>query len=129
MDEPTSGLDARSAKLIMNGVRKIADSGRTIVCTIHQPSTEVFNLFDSLLLLRRGGRMVFFGELGEDSKHLIDYFEAFPDVKPITPGYNPATWMLECIGAGVGGGKSTSVPIGSVLAQPMDFAERFVVSD
>ncbi|KAF1787068.1 P-loop containing nucleoside triphosphate hydrolase [Phytophthora cactorum] len=50
-------IDARSAKLIMNGVRKIADSGRTIVCTIHQPSTEVFNLFDSLLLLRRGGRM------------------------------------------------------------------------
>lgn len=57
MDEPTSGLDARSAKLIMHGVRKIADSGRTIICTIHQPSTEVFNLFDSLLhgLLRRVG--------------------------------------------------------------------------
>ncbi|KAE8890358.1 ABC transporter G family member 35 [Phytophthora fragariae] len=86
MDEPTSGLDARSAKLIMNGVRKIADSGRTIVCTIHQPSTEVFNLFDSLLLLRRGGRMVFFGELGEDSKNLINYFEAFPDNAPPTIG-------------------------------------------
>jgi len=123
MDEPTSGLDARSAKLIMNGVRKIADSGRTIVCTIHQPSTEVFNLFDSLLLLRRGGRMVFFGELGEDSKNLINYFEAFPDVKAITPGYNPATWMLECIGAGVGGGHSAAGE------QPLDYAERFNASD
>ncbi|KAI9981232.1 hypothetical protein PInf_008931 [Phytophthora infestans] len=126
MDEPTSGLDARSAKLIMNGVRKIADSGRTIVCTIHQPSTEVFSFFDSLLLLRRGGRMVFFGELGEESKNLINYFEAFSDVKPITPGYNPATWMLECIGAGVGGGKAAA---NADPSQPMDFAERFMVSD
>ncbi|RLN89241.1 hypothetical protein BBJ28_00007821 [Nothophytophthora sp. Chile5] len=119
MDEPTSGLDARSAKLIMNGVRKIANSGRTVICTIHQPSTEVFNLFDSLLLLRRGGRMVFFGELGEESSALIDYFQASPGVKPIQPGYNPATWMLECIGAGVGGGT------GEVL----DFAEYFLTSD
>ncbi|EGZ11558.1 pleiotropic drug resistance protein ABC superfamily [Phytophthora sojae] len=126
MDEPTSGLDARSAKLIMNGVRKIADSGRTIVCTIHQPSTEVFNLFDSLLLLRRGGRMVFFGELGEDSKNLISYFEAFPGVNPIKPGYNPATWMLECIGAGVGGGKAAA---NADPSQPTDFADRFLVSD
>ncbi|KAI9981274.1 hypothetical protein PInf_008924 [Phytophthora infestans] len=110
MDEPTSGLDARSAKLIMSGVRKIADSGRTIVCTIHQPSTEVFNLFDSLLLLRRGGRMVFFGQLGEDSKNLINYFESFP----------------ECIGAGVGGGKAAA---NADPSQPLDYADRFVVSD
>ncbi|RLN55369.1 hypothetical protein BBP00_00008521 [Phytophthora kernoviae] len=127
MDEPTSGLDARSAKIIMDGVRKIADSGRTIVCTIHQPSTEVFKLFDSLLLLRRGGRMVFFGELGQESQHLIDYFQAFPDVKPITPGYNPATWMLECIGAGVGGGKTSAAGIDSEVL--LDFAERFLASD
>ncbi|OWZ14878.1 ABC transporter [Phytophthora megakarya] len=126
MDEPTSGLDARSAKLIMNGVRKIANSGRTIVCTIHQPSTEVFNLFDSLLLLRRGGRMVFFGELGENSQNLINYFERYPEVNPIKPGYNPATWMLECIGAGVGGGKAAA---GADPSQPLDFADRFAVSD
>uniref|UniRef100_H3GK62 ABC transporter domain-containing protein n=1 Tax=Phytophthora ramorum TaxID=164328 RepID=H3GK62_PHYRM len=126
MDEPTSGLDARSAKLIMNGVRKIADSGRTIVCTIHQPSTEVFNLFDSLLLLRRGGRMVFFGELGKDSQNLIDYFQGYPGINPIKPGYNPATWMLECIGAGVGGGKAVA---GADPSQPLDFADRFLVSD
>ncbi|EGZ18568.1 pleiotropic drug resistance protein ABC superfamily [Phytophthora sojae] len=70
LDEPTSGLDARSAKVIMDGVRKVADSGRTIVCTIHQPSSEVFFLFDSLLLLKRGGETVFFGELGHKCKHL-----------------------------------------------------------
>jgi ABC-type multidrug transport system ATPase subunit/ABC-type multidrug transport system permease subunit len=109
LDEPTSGLDARSAKLIMDGVRKVANTGRTIVCTIHQPSSEVFFLFDSLLLLKRGGETVFFGDLGKNCRNLINYFEAIPGVAPITPGYNPATWMLECIGAGVGSA-STDAP-------------------
>ncbi|POM65555.1 Pleiotropic drug resistance protein ABC Superfamily [Phytophthora palmivora] len=109
LDEPTSGLDAHSAKVIMDGVRKVADSGRTVVCTIHQPSSDVFFLFDSLLLLKRGGEMVFFGELDNaqpdhrECGHLIDYFEAIPEVVCLPEGQNPATWMLECIGAGVAG--------------------------
>ncbi|RLN64684.1 hypothetical protein BBJ29_009861, partial [Phytophthora kernoviae] len=109
LDEPTSGLDAHSAKVIMDGVRKVADSGRTIVCTIHQPSSDVFFLFDSLLLLKRGGEMVFFGELDNaesddrECGHLIDYFEAIQEVPRLPAGQNPATWMLECIGAGVAG--------------------------
>uniref|UniRef100_H3GLW5 ABC transporter domain-containing protein n=1 Tax=Phytophthora ramorum TaxID=164328 RepID=H3GLW5_PHYRM len=115
LDEPTSGLDARSAKLIMDGVRKVADSGRTIICTIHQPSSEVFYLFDSLLLLKRGGQTVFFGELGKDCRNLIDYFENIPGVAPLPLGYNPATWMLECIGAGVG----------NSAADDLDFADYF----
>ncbi|KAG3061861.1 hypothetical protein PI125_g24629 [Phytophthora idaei] len=102
LDEPTSGLDARSAKLIMDGVRKVADTGRTIVCTIHQPSAMVFQVFDSLLLLKRGGEMVFFGELGSKVSELVTYFEAIDGVAKLEPDYNPATWMLEVIGAGVG---------------------------
>ncbi|EEY62826.1 ATP-binding Cassette (ABC) Superfamily [Phytophthora infestans T30-4] len=74
LDEPTSGLDARSAKLIMDGVRKVADSGRTIICTIHQLSAEVFYLFDSLLLLKRGGETVFYGDLGRDCYDFVNYF-------------------------------------------------------
>ncbi|KAG7389304.1 hypothetical protein PHYPSEUDO_010639 [Phytophthora pseudosyringae] len=104
LDEPTSGLDARSAKLIMNGVRKVADTGRTIVCTIHQPSAVVFKVFDSLLLLKRGGQMVFFGELGPKASKLINYFEAIDTVDTLKEDYNPATWMLEVIGAGIGNG-------------------------
>ncbi|TMW67509.1 hypothetical protein Poli38472_011129 [Pythium oligandrum] len=102
LDEPTSGLDARSAKVIMDGVRKVADTGRTVVCTIHQPSWEVFSVFDSLLLLKRGGQTVFFGELGTKAVELKNYFESVPGVAPLEEGYNPATWMLEVIGAGVG---------------------------
>ncbi|RLN88946.1 hypothetical protein BBJ28_00016558 [Nothophytophthora sp. Chile5] len=101
LDEPTSGLDARSAKVIMDGVRRVADSGRTVLCTIHQPSSDVFYLFDSLLLLKRGGETVYFGDIGHEGSKLIEYFEAIPGVPRIEVGYNPATWMLEVIGAGV----------------------------
>ncbi|KAJ8559144.1 hypothetical protein ON010_g8301 [Phytophthora cinnamomi] len=100
LDEPTSGLDARSAKLIMDGVRRVADSGRTVLCTIHQPSSDVFFLFDSLLLLKRGGETVYFGDLGRDGGSIVQYFERIPGVSRIEEGYNPATWMLEVIGAG-----------------------------
>ncbi|KAL3668482.1 hypothetical protein V7S43_006565 [Phytophthora oleae] len=108
LDEPTSGLDARSAKIIMDGVRKVADSGRTIISTIHQPSAEVFYLFDRLLLLQRGGQTAFYGDLGPNCRNLIDYFENIPGVASLPKGYNPATWMLECIGAGVGHGTAAS---------------------
>ncbi|GMF25070.1 unnamed protein product [Phytophthora lilii] len=101
LDEPTSGLDARSAKVIMDGVRRVADSGRTVLCTIHQPSSDVFFLFDSLLLLKRGGETVYFGDLGREGSSIIKYFEAIPSVPRIKDDYNPATWMLEVIGAGV----------------------------
>ncbi|KAH9181722.1 hypothetical protein AeNC1_016302, partial [Aphanomyces euteiches] len=101
LDEPTSGLDARSAKLVMSGIRKIASTGRTVVCTIHQPSAEVFEMFDSLLLLKRGGQTVFFGDLGTKASHLISYFTRIPEAPLLLEGVNPATWMLECIGAGV----------------------------
>ncbi|TMW58488.1 hypothetical protein Poli38472_010047 [Pythium oligandrum] len=108
LDEPTSGLDARSAKVIMDGVRKIADTGRTILCTIHQPSSEVFHLFDRLLLLKRGGETVYFGPLGFEGQTMIEYFEALPGTKKIEDGYNPSAWMLEVIGAGVAGGDSAA---------------------
>ncbi|KAF1323093.1 Atp-binding protein, partial [Globisporangium splendens] len=120
LDEPTSGLDARSAKLIMDGVRKVADTGRTILCTIHQPSTEVFMLFDSLLLLKRGGETVFYGDLGARCQNLIDYFQAIPGVPQIEQEYNPATWMLEVIGAGVDTRKIINVDT--------DFAAHFATS-
>ncbi|KAF0715901.1 Aste57867_3123 [Aphanomyces stellatus] len=103
LDEPTSGLDAQAAKRIMAGLKEIAKSGRTIVCTIHQPSSEVFNMFDNLLLMKRGGQMVFFGPLGPGSVNLQNYLEAMPGTKPLLPGLNPATWMLDVVGAGVAG--------------------------
>ncbi|OVA03884.1 ABC transporter-like [Macleaya cordata] len=95
MDEPTSGLDARAAAIVMRTVRNTVDTGRTVVCTIHQPSIDIFESFDELLLMKRGGQVIYGGPLGKNSQELINYFEAIDGVPKITPGYNPATWMLE----------------------------------
>lgn len=80
LDEPTTGLDSRAAQVVIRSIKRVAASGRSIVCTIHQPSQLIFNAFDSLLLLKTGGQMVFFGELGDDNTDLVNYFESAPKV-------------------------------------------------
>ncbi|KAL3749878.1 hypothetical protein ACJRO7_010927 [Eucalyptus globulus] len=95
MDEPTTGLDARSAAIVMRAVKNIVDTGRTIVCTIHQPSIDIFEAFDELVLLKTGGRLIYSGPLGHNSSKIIKYFESIPGVPKIKSNYNPATWMLE----------------------------------
>ncbi|KAF5179672.1 Abc transporter-like [Thalictrum thalictroides] len=95
MDEPTSGLDARAASIVMRTVRNTVDTGRTVVCTIHQPSIDIFEAFDELLLMKRGGQIIYLGPLGHNSHEIINYFETIPGVPKIKDKYNPATWMLE----------------------------------
>lgn len=99
LDEPTSGLDSGAAFNIVRFLRKLADAGQAILCTIHQPSSVLFEHFDDLVLLKSGGRVVYAGELGKDSQNLIGYFES--NGGPKCPhDANPAEWMLEVIGAG-----------------------------
>ncbi|KAL6591845.1 hypothetical protein ACP70R_049708 [Stipagrostis hirtigluma subsp. patula] len=95
MDEPTSGLDARAAAIVMRTVRNTVDTGRTVVCTIHQPSIDIFESFDELFLMKRGGEVIYAGPLGHHSSELINYFEGIQGVRKIKDGQNPATWMLE----------------------------------
>ncbi|KAJ0102720.1 hypothetical protein Patl1_05926 [Pistacia atlantica] len=117
MDEPTSGLDARAAAIVMRTVRNTVDTGRTVVCTIHQPSIDIFEAFDELFLMKRGGQVIYAGPLGRQSHKLVEYFEAVPGVPKITDGYNPATWVLE-------------VSSNSVEAQlDVDFADIYANSD
>ncbi|KAK1396576.1 hypothetical protein POM88_006439 [Heracleum sosnowskyi] len=101
MDEPTSGLDARAAAIVMRAVRNTVDTGRTVVCTIHQPSIDIFEAFDELFLMKRGGQVIYAGPLGHYSQILVDYFESIPGVAKIKDGYNPATWMLEVSSAAI----------------------------
>lgn len=93
LDEPTSGLDSRGALIVIRAMRRIADSGRTVVATIHQPSAAVFEMFDDLILLEKGGNVVFFGELGEESNKLVKYFED-KGAQPIDKQENPAAWVM-----------------------------------
>ncbi|KAH9604838.1 hypothetical protein KSS87_022657 [Heliosperma pusillum] len=117
MDEPTSGLDARAAAIVMRTVRNTVDTGRTVVCTIHQPSIDIFEAFDELFLMKRGGQEIYVGPLGHHSCDLINYFESIQGVHKITDGYNPATWMLD-----------VSTP-GQELALGVDFADVYNNSD
>ncbi|SCU91632.1 LAMI_0E06656g1_1 [Lachancea mirantina] len=99
LDEPTSGLDSQSAWSIVQFMRALADSGQSILCTIHQPSATLFEQFDRLLLLKKGGKMVYFGDIGENSQTLLSYFERQSGVK-CGASENPAEYILNCIGAG-----------------------------
>ncbi|KAJ8600497.1 hypothetical protein CTAYLR_010063 [Chrysophaeum taylorii] len=106
LDEPTSGLDSRAALVVIRATRNIAATGRSVICTIHQPSYALFSVFDRLLLLSRGGRTVYFGDIGNECETLIAYLEKTilttncKSVEPKLPdGANPATWMLACCSA------------------------------
>ena len=96
----------------MRAIRNIASAGRTVVCTIHQPSEEIFGMFDNLLLLQRGGEVVYFGDLGpkaqytrgdgttaeyNTSKNLTDHLaKQIPGSKK-KDDENPAEFMLNCL--------------------------------
>lgn len=100
-DEPTSGLDSQTAWSICSLMRKLADHGQAVLCTIHQPSAMLMQQFDRLLFLARGGRTVYFGDLGTNMQTLIKYFEDKGSIK-CPENANPAEWMLEVIGAAPG---------------------------
>uniref|UniRef100_A0A060TA54 ARAD1D20724p n=1 Tax=Blastobotrys adeninivorans TaxID=409370 RepID=A0A060TA54_BLAAD len=99
LDEPTSGLDSQSAWAIVTFMRSLANAGQAILCTIHQPSATLFEEFDRLLLLKKGGRTVYFGDIGKNSSTLISYFERH-GARKCEPSENPAEYILEAIGAG-----------------------------
>ncbi|TYG60325.1 hypothetical protein ES288_D07G059800v1 [Gossypium darwinii] len=104
MDEPTSGLDARAAAIVMRTVRNTVDTGRTVVCTIHQPSIDIFEAFDEVRNLKFNSKRIYcaFGIQG---------------VSKIKEGYNPATWMLEV------------TTTAQELALGVDFADIYKNSD
>lgn len=151
----TPGLDARSALLVVGLLQRLAGTGRSVICSIHQPSMEVFSRFDSLLLLKQGacvcgaviergtathqdkscqplhftpppnthppgGQTVFCGPLGDGSCELIRYLEGIPGNPRLAPGENPASWMLECIGAGT---------LAAVTASEVDYAQAYQDSE
>ncbi|KAF7289891.1 hypothetical protein MIND_01363800 [Mycena indigotica] len=100
-DEPTSGLDSQTAWSICQLMRKLANHGQAILSTIHQPSAILMQEFDRLLFLAPGGKTVYFGEIGENSKTLTSYFEKY-GASPCPPQANPAEWILQVIGAARG---------------------------
>ena len=87
-DEPTSGLDSFMAMSVVESMKSLAKKGKTIVCTIHQPSSEIFEMFDKLCLLAEG-RQAFIGTLPE----AYDYFNSQGYRVPYN--YNPADFYIK----------------------------------
>eukprot|EP01118_Nematostelium_gracile_P014681 TRINITY_DN5780_c0_g1_i1.p1 TRINITY_DN5780_c0_g1~~TRINITY_DN5780_c0_g1_i1.p1 ORF type:complete len:650 (-),score=148.57 TRINITY_DN5780_c0_g1_i1:3-1952(-) len=90
LDEPTSGLDSYTAEKVIETLRKLAKSGRTVICTIHQPNSNIFRLFDNLILLAKG-ETIYNGKTDE----ALHYFEELGYKCP--EDVNPADFFMKLI--------------------------------
>jgi ABC-type multidrug transport system ATPase subunit len=88
LDEPTSGLDSNAALNVVETLRALARAGRTVICTIHQPRSGIYSLFDKLLLLAEGST-VYFGP----ARDAVDYFAELGYACPAFT--NPADFFLD----------------------------------
>ncbi|XP_067640277.1 protein white [Eurosta solidaginis] len=89
-DEPTSGLDSFMAHSVVQVLKKLSQKGKTVILTIHQPSSELFELFDKLLLMAEG-RVAFLGTPGE----AVDFFSYIGAQCP--HNYNPADFYVQVL--------------------------------
>ena len=110
LDEPTSGLDSQSSWAIVGFLRKLANSGQAILATIHQPSSILFLEFDRLLFLAKGGKTVYFGDIGPNAETLLNYFETH-GARPCGESDNPAEYILEIVTAGAVGKSGHDWPV------------------
>jgi ABC-type multidrug transport system permease subunit/ABC-type multidrug transport system ATPase subunit len=93
LDEPTSGLDSNSAYSIVQFLKKLAQAGQAIVCTIHQPSSVLIQQFDMIYALNPGGNPFYIGPVGENGNEVIKYFGDRGVQCP--PNKNVAEFILE----------------------------------
>jgi ATP-binding cassette subfamily G (WHITE) protein 2 (SNQ2) len=103
LDEPTSGLDGQAAFNTVRFLRKLADVGQAVLVTIHQPSAQLFAQFDTLLLLARGGKTVYFGDIGEGARTIKQYFGR--NGAPCPEESNPAEHMIDVVSGTLSQGK------------------------
>ncbi len=67
LDEPTSGLSSEDALIVMKLLRGMAEQGKTILTTLHQPSMEIYELMDNVIYLHKGGKLSYYGPTVPDS--------------------------------------------------------------
>jgi hypothetical protein len=89
-DEPTTGLDATSAHHVVKTLKNLAKRGRTVITTIHQPRSEIWDLFDRVILLAHGC-CVYSGE----AKYCIPYFESLGHKLPLF--VNPSEFLIDLV--------------------------------
>ncbi|CAJ0929154.1 unnamed protein product, partial [Mesorhabditis belari] len=89
-DEPTTGLDSHMALLVVKQLELLAAEGMTIVCTIHQPNPETFEIFDKVVFLC-GGRVAYIGPPPE----AVHFFASAGHLIP--EHSNPANFFIQCL--------------------------------
>jgi ABC-type multidrug transport system ATPase subunit len=90
LDEPTSGLDSYTALIICKLLQEKADQGKTIICTIHQPSSDIFDLFDKYMLMA-DGQIVYHGLAKESPKFFAAQGFVCPQLE------NPADYYMQIL--------------------------------
>mmetsp|Transcript_8123 Transcript_8123/g.11706 ORF Transcript_8123/g.11706 Transcript_8123/m.11706 type:complete len:636 (+) Transcript_8123:143-2050(+) len=88
LDEPSSGLDSFNAVQLCQVLKKVANAGSSVLFTIHQPSSEIFNSFDHLILLNKG-RVMYQGSVADVPTFFGDCGYQLP------PNFNPADWIMQ----------------------------------
>ncbi|XP_061338065.1 ABC transporter G family member 14-like [Gastrolobium bilobum] len=88
LDEPTSGLDSTTAQRIINTIKSLASGGRTVVTTIHQPSSRLYHVFDKVVLLSEG-YPIYYGS----ASTAMEYFSSLGFSTSMT--VNPADFLLD----------------------------------
>ncbi|XP_017099925.3 ATP-binding cassette subfamily G member 4 [Drosophila bipectinata] len=88
LDEPTTGLDSSTSNQLINLLKKLAEEGRTVICTIHQPSALTFAMFDHMYAIGEG-RCIYAG----GSQNLLPFLAALNMHCP--ESYNPADYLME----------------------------------
>ncbi|KAF6168999.1 hypothetical protein GIB67_038496 [Kingdonia uniflora] len=89
LDEPTSGLDSTTAQRIVATLRVLARGGRSVVTTIHQPSSRLYRMFDKVVVLSEG-----FPIYSGSASRVLDYFKSI-GFEPCEDAVNPADYLLD----------------------------------
>lgn len=120
LDEPTSGLDSTTALRILTTVKRLADGGRTVITTIHQPSSRLYNMFDKVVLLSEGCP-IYYGP----ASTALDYFSSVGFATSIT--INPADLLLD-LANGIGPDSKHAIEQGDNTEQEKKSVREALIS-
>uniref|UniRef100_A0AAG5DN16 ABC transporter domain-containing protein n=1 Tax=Anopheles atroparvus TaxID=41427 RepID=A0AAG5DN16_ANOAO len=99
-DEPTTGLDSFSAQALVSTLQQLAKRGTAVICTIHQPSSQLFSMFDQVMLLTEG-RVAYAGKPNDALQFFAQHGYTCP------ANYNPAEFLISVLATAPGFEKSS----------------------
>ncbi|THG23088.1 hypothetical protein TEA_013167 [Camellia sinensis var. sinensis] len=120
LDEPTSGLDSTTAQRILTTIKRLASEGRTVITTIHQPSSRLYHMFDKVVLLSEG-YPIYYGL----ASTALEYFSSIGFSTSIT--INPADLLLD-LANGIGPVDKHTIEQGDSTEQEQKLVRDVLIS-